>query len=397
MKIKFLRPLIAATGLVLTAAACSTATTSAASSPTAAGSTTASTSSGASATVGSAGYLTSVCPSTIKIQLGWYPQPDPYAMVFGLLAPGGTLNTSAASYTSSALADPDEKIEIDGGGPLVSYQQVSSLMYAHTDILLGDVSLDEAIAQSKKFPTVGVIAPFEKSPLGLMYNPSAVDLSSLQKVKASNTTVLSVAGETSIAALIGLGKLNKSQVDSSYDYSPARFVTANGDIAQQAFATEEPYAYENSSFWKKPVKVLLLADQGYPNYQNDFAVTPANLKRDAACLKRLVPLMQQSMVNYFKSPGATNTLISNLSTELKNSTPVTIGSENFADTVMRSEGLVANAPGTSAFGLFDASRVQDMIQIVTPVFKGSANFDAAVKPADLFTNEFVDPSIGFAK
>lgn len=398
MKTKTLGALTAATGLLLTVAACSTSASPAAGSPASAGATTASSSSpGASATVGSAGYLTSVCPSTIKIQLGWYPQPDPYAMVFGLLAPGGTLDTNAASYTGTALADPDQKIEIDGGGPLVSYQQVSSLLYAHPDILLGDVSLDEAISQSKKFPTIGVIAPFEKSPLGLMYNPSAVGLSSLQQVKDSNTTVLAVSGETSIAALVGLGKLSKSQVDSSYNYSPARFVAANGDIAQQAFATEEPYTYENSAFWKKPTKVLLLADQGYPNYQNDFAVTPANLQSKAACLKRLVPLMQQSMVDYFKSPNATNTLISDLSTRLKNPTPVTIGAENFADQVMRSQGLVANAPESSTFGLFDTSRVQDMVQIVSPVFKDSANFDPAVKPADLVTNEFLNPSIGFAK
>jgi hypothetical protein len=140
-----------------------------------------------------------------------------------------------------------------------------------------------------------------------------------------------------------------------------------------------------------------LANQGYPNYQNDFAVTPANLKSKAACLRRLVPLMQQSMVRYFKSPGSTNTLISKLSTELKNSTPVTIGSENFADRTMRAMGLVANAPGSSTFGTFSTSRVQRMIQILSPILKNSANFDPAVKPKSLFTNKFLDPKIGFAK
>jgi hypothetical protein len=209
--------------------------------------------------------------------------------------------------------------------------------------------------------------------------------------------VLAASGQTSIAALVGLGKLDQSQVDSSYKYSPAQFVAANGKIAQQAFATEEPYAYENSSFWKKPAKVLLLAEQGYPNYQNDFAVTPENLRSKAACLQRLVPLMQQSMVDYFKSPDAVNTLIAELSTKLKNPTPVTIGSEEFAADVMSSEGLVANAQGSSTFGLFDTSRVQNMVEIVSPVFQKTANFDPEVKPEALFTNKFLDPSIGFAK
>lgn len=381
MKIKHIHALAVAFGLVLATAGC--------------GGDSSASSATTSVTTGTAGSLTSVCPSTIKIQLGWYPQPDPYAMVFGLLAPGGKLDTKKASYTSTALADPDQKIEIIGGGPLVSYQQVSSLMYTDPDILLGDVSLDEAIAQAKKFPTTSVIAPFEKSPLGLMYNPDAVSLTSLQDVKDSRTTVLAASGQTSIAALVGLGKLDKSQVDSSYKYSPAQFVAANGKIAQQAFATQEPYAYEHSSFWKKPVDVLLLADQGYPNYQNDFAVTPQNLKSQAACLKRLVPLMQQSMLDYFESPDAVNAVIADLSTDLKNPTPVTIGSEEFAAETMRSEGLVGNAKGSSTFGLFDSARVQTMVETVTPVFTGTANFDPEVEPEALFTNEFLDPSIGF--
>jgi hypothetical protein len=87
-------------------------------------------------------------------------------------------------------------------------------------------------------------------------------------------------------------------------------------------------------------------------------------------------------------------VISDLSTKLKNPTPVTVGSEEFADKVMTSEGLVANAPGTSTYGTFVASRVQTLINTVTPVFKSSANFDSSVKPAALFDNSFLDPKIG---
>lgn len=380
---------VAALGLVLTTAGCGADSSS--------GNDDAGTADTTAAAGAAAGFLTDVCPETIKIQLGWYPQPDPYAMVYGLMAPDGKLDSEAASYTSTALADPEQKIEVIGGGPLVGYQQVSALLYTDSDILLGDVALDEAIAQSKTFPTVGVIAPFEKSPLGLMYNPDAVTLDSLQDVKDSGTTVLAASGQTSIAALVGLGELDEDQVDSSYTYSPAQFVAADGDIAQQAFATQEPYAYENSPFWNKPTEVLLLADQGYPNYQNALVATPENLEANADCLKRLVPLMQQSMVDYFASPDATNALIADLSDQLKNPTPVTVESEEYAHDVMSEDGLVANAAGTPTFGLYDAARVQDVIDVVSPVFEGSANFDPAVTPEALFTNDFLDPAIGFAQ
>ncbi|CAN5480292.1 nitrate ABC transporter substrate-binding protein [soil metagenome] len=401
MRITHLHTLTAGLALVLATAACGSDSSSdddagAPETTAASTDTTTGTSTGTDA-AGTAGYLTSVCPATIKIQLGWYPQPDPYAMVYGLLAPDGELDSEAASYTSSALADPDQKIEVIGGGPLVGYQQVSALLYTDSDILLGDVALDEAIAQSKTFPTVGVLAPFEKSPLGLMYNPDAVTLDSLEDVKESGTTVLAAAGQTSIAALVGLGKLDESQVDSSYTYSPAQFVAADGDIAQQAFATQEPYTYENAPFWGKATGVLLLADQGYPNYQNAMVVTPENLEANGACLERLVPLMQQSMVDYFASPDATDTLIADLSDQLKNPTPVTVESEQFAHDVMSEDGLVANSAGTSTFGLFDSTRVQDVIDVVSPVFEGSANFDPEVDPEALFTNDFLDPAIGFAQ
>lgn len=72
-------------------------------------------------------------------------------------------------------------------------------------------------------------------------------------------------------------------------------------------------------------------------------------------------------------------------------------SSAFADEVMRDRGLVANGSGTSTFGTFDGARVQEMIDIVTPVFDGTENFEPSITAGDLFTNEFIDESIGFAQ
>ena len=149
-------------------------------------------------TTGTAGYLSSVCPNPIKIQLQWYPQPDPYAMAFGLIA-DGELDTATSSFSGPALADPDQTIEIIGGGPLSGYQSTTSLMYANPDILLGDMNMDESIANSKTFPTVGVIGPFLKSPLALMFNPEVHDFETIQDIKEAGTTVLVTQSAVSVS------------------------------------------------------------------------------------------------------------------------------------------------------------------------------------------------------
>jgi hypothetical protein len=381
--------------LAVGAAACSSSSGSAGDSTSSAAVSTAAASTATSP--GTAGYLSSVCPKTIQIQLQWYPQPDPYAMVFGLIGSGGKLDSDSGSYSGSAAADPTETIQIDGGGPMVGYQQVYSLMYSDPNILLGDVSLDQAISAYKTFPTVSVIAPFQQTPLALMFNPKEENFKSLADVKASGVTVLTTKSATFAEVLVGLGLLTESQVDTSFDDSPARFVASNGKIAQQAYSTEDPYSYENASFWGKPVGVVAITNDEYPNYGNDFAVTPSNLKSKAACLKRLVPLMQTSMVSYMAKPGPINTLVSTLATEMKDPSQLTVGAANYATKVMESDGLVANEPNTATFGGFDMDRVQKMISITTPVFKNEANFDPSVTAADLATNQFIDPNIGFSQ
>ena len=71
----------------------------------------------------------------------------------------------------------------------------------------------------------------------------------------------------------------------------------------------------------------------------------------------------------------------------------TPGLASYAIDKMRSD-FVTNGPDKT-LGNFDTARVQRMIDIVGPIFTAQRQPPkASLKPEDIATNEFIDPSIG---
>jgi hypothetical protein len=54
-----------------------------------------------------------------------------------------------------------------------------------------------------------------------------------------------------------------------------------------------------------------------------------------------------------------------------------------------------NNGADQALGNFEVARIQRLIDIVNPILAGQrAELKAGLAPQDLYTNEFIDPSIG---
>ncbi len=84
---------------------------------------------------------------------------------------------------------------------------------------------------------------------------------------------------------------------------PQRFVS-DPKILQQGFATAEPYIYKNEiSQWGKDVGYQLLSELGYNIYPEPLAVRKADVTDKADCLKKLVPIMQQSQIDFLNAPS----------------------------------------------------------------------------------------------
>jgi hypothetical protein len=338
--------------------------------------------------------LQKACGSKIVIQTDWFPEPE-HAALYQLAGTAGTVDAKKGWYTGQ-IGKTGVKLEIRAGGPFTGFQQPISQMYQDPSITLGYVNSDEAIQLSKKLPTVAIVAPLEFSPQIVMWNPEKLNINKFQDIANSGSKVLVFEGGVWIDYLISRGWVNKSQVDTSYDGSPSRFVASDGAIVQQGFATSEPYQYRfDIKQYGKSVKFLLIKNSGYVPYAEPLAAKPDVLKAKRACFKLLVPLIQKAQVDYMAKPAPVNNKLVDIVTELKSFWVLTKGG-NAANTVaQRKLGIVQNGPNCT-LGDFNQKRMQQLINVLKPIYagKGLDTYDPNLKASQIGTNEFINPRIG---
>jgi hypothetical protein len=405
----------AATASVLALAACGSsssggaaATPSAAPSSAVAASPSDTASAGASASASAAGgsgavaagSLKGVCPDTVVIQTDWNPESE-HGALYQVVGANPTIDASKKTVTGPLMAgtvDTGVKVQVRAGGPAIGFQTVSAQMYLDKAITLGYVSTDEAVQLSASQPTTAVVATNEKSPFIIMWDPATYpDVKTIADLGSKNVKVMYFNGASYMEYLLGKGILKKSQVDGSYDGTPATFVSSRGKVAQQGFATAEPFIYENEvAAWKKPVAYQLVADTGFDIYPEALAIRTAEKAALSPCLKALVPIMQQAQVDYVKTPATANTLILDLVKKYNNGWVYSQGVADFSVKKQVELGVVGNGPD-STLGNFDEARVQGVIDILNPIFaKQGKPAKAGLKPTDVVDNEFIDPKIGLS-
>jgi isopenicillin N synthase-like dioxygenase len=248
------------------------------------------------------------------------------------------------------------RIEVRSGGPATGFELVSAQLYKDKDITLGQVNTDEAVRFSASQPTLAVAAPMEISPFMIMWDPQAYpQFNNIADIGQSDAKVFYVEGDTYMEYLIGSGALHRSQVDGSYDGSPANFVGQDGKAAQAGFATSEPYLYEHEiNGWRKPVKYALVNDTGYPFYPQALSIRPADKERLAPCLEKLVPIVQRAQIDFLKNPEKTNQFIIDTVKAYNTDWTYSEGLANYAIQKMREDFVNNGSDG--ALGNFERPR-----------------------------------------
>ena len=348
-----------------------------------------------STAVSAEGALKGVCPDTIVIQTDWFPEAD-HGMMYNLIGDDYKIDTEKKTV-SGTLTNHDGKsagvqIEVRTGGPAIGFNPVETTMYTDTSITIGYTSLDAAATSYKNAPTLSIVAPSEKNPQIIMWDPATYpDVKTIADLGKTDAKINVFAGAAYTAVLVGQGILKADQIDESYDGSPARFIAEGGKIAQQGFATAEPYSYKNEfKDWGKDVAYQTVHDAGFEVYTQPLGIRKAEKEKLAPCLKLFVPMVQQSIIDYDASPTRANKMIVDAVAQFKDFWVYGDGNAANGAAQMKALGIVGNGPDKTV-GNFDEARVQKAIDQMIAVKLAPAD----LKAADITTNEFIDPSIGF--
>ncbi|MDH4280066.1 MAG: hypothetical protein OEW83_18495 [Acidimicrobiia bacterium] len=333
------------------------------------------------------------CPNPLVIQTDSLPEPE-HGAVYNLIGEGGRFDSETGRFSGPSAADPALTIEIRAGGPFVDNRSPLDVMADDSDIFLGFVDTDEAVAGYVDHPSTAVVAPLDINPEIIMWDPDTYDIESWSDVKGTGAVLNHAADASYPEYLLATGMVIADQLDSGYDGSPDRFIAADGDILQQGSATRDPYLYENSfTEWGHPVSYLLLHDAGLELYRGALTILDERLDQAARwCLSALVPMIQRSIVDFQQDPTAANNVILDAADTLDGSSP--LGDEGAREAViqMGTLGIVGNG-GDTTVGNFDLDRVDEVILHLhdeMPTMAGPVGLSAD----ELVTNEFIDDDIG---
>jgi hypothetical protein len=352
------------------------------------------TASTADATGTDEGIDLSACPETIAIQTDWFPESE-HGALYHLIGGDYTIDTDKKAISGSLVVggqDTGVAVEVRAGGPAIASPTVAGEMYVDESLTLGYATTDGQILRYEEAPLLSVMAPLEKNPQIIYWDPETYpEIETLADLGEAGVTINVFGGGTFSDVFVAQGLWTEDQIDPSYDGSPGRFV-AEGDIAQQGFASAEPWIYENQvEEYGRALAFELLNDAGFPVYSQTLAIRPDDLETLRPCLTELIPAIQQATVDYYANPDETNALI--IETVEAYDTFWTYPPElaDFSVATQLELGLAGNGPD-STVGNMDEARIQEVIDALAAA---SMDFPADITPADIVTNEFIDESIGF--
>jgi NitT/TauT family transport system substrate-binding protein len=189
-------------------------------------------------------------------------------------------------------------VTIRMGGPQVNGLQLVAA--GQIDVAMGDgLQVLSAIEQS--VPLVAIAATFQKNPTVLIAHPGPQRIEDLK----GKPIAIGAASNTTFWPWLKQKYGFTDDQKRPYAFSVQPFL-ADRALAQQGFATSEPFSIEKAGV--KPA-VFLLADLGYPPYSEALIVTRATLDKRRDALVRFVRASAEGWKSYLANPAPGNALI----------------------------------------------------------------------------------------
>ena len=346
---------------------------------------------------GTATGLGEVCPSPLVVQTDWFPESE-HGALYHLIGDDYTVDTENQTVQGSMVLDGTDlgiEFQVRTGGPAIGFAPVSSYMYTDASIHLGYASTDAQTLQYADAPLISVVAPLEQNPQMIMWDPETYpNVNSIADLGREEITVNVFAGGVFPIIFAAQGIWTEGQVDPSYEGNPSRFVGDGGATAQQGFASSEVYTYQHLvEDWGKPVAFELLHDAGFQIYSQTIGVRPRDLETLGPCLEKIVPIIQQAVVSFDASPDRGNAIIVDAVLQYDSFWVYPPDLAEFSVNAQREYGLIGNGPD-STVGNMEEARYQGVLDAILATDL-AADVADGLTAGDLFTNEFIDESIGF--
>ncbi|MEN9802556.1 MAG: hypothetical protein RLZ37_1681, partial [Actinomycetota bacterium] len=217
------------------------------------------------------------------------------------------------------------------------------------------------------------------------------DVKTIADIGEAGITINAFGGASYLQVFIAEGVVSEEQVDESYDGSPARFIAEGGTIAQQGFASAEPYQYKNEfTEWGKDVAYQLIHDAGFEIYAAPLAIRAEEKDELSACLTKFVPLVQRAAIDFIDNGSRAVAIILDTVEKFDDFWVYGEGVANYSIATMKELGLVGNGPD-STLGNFDFDRANGALDKMRAA---GLDIPSDLTAEDLYTNEFIDMSIG---
>ena len=330
-----------------------------------------------------------VCPQKLVIQTDWFPELE-HGGTYQLIGPGGTISKDLVNY--SGPVQPQyavgglQEIEIN----TIKFDKANASVLLDGEADFAYITAADAIRDAAAVDMVMIAKTLDKDPQMVMWDPAQFDIQSPEDIAASGAPVLHFPGVGYIDYMIGKGYMNADQSDPSYDGSDAKFVATNGGVIQQGFATNEVFKYENEIAWKDgapaDVEFYTVEDLGFRNYPAAMTMMRSRMEELDACLRLLVPVMQQAWIDFLADP----TPITDKMIEINE---VHDGFWGLSESInaggialVESDGFAVNSPD-GTYCSFDEARMQELYDVVAPIY-AEQGVEIAASADAVYTNEY---------
>lgn len=335
------------------------------------------------------GAAEGLCPSTLRIQTDWFPELE-HGGTYQLIGTEGEISKDQVNYSGPVK----DKYKVDGLETIVintvNFDKSNSSILLDGEADMAYLNLSDVIGDSGAVDMVAIAKTLDKDPQMVMWDPTRFDIQEPADIAATGAPVLHFPGVAYIDYMLGSGFMTADQDDPSYDGSDSKFVSSNGGLIQQGFATNEVYKYENEIAWKDgapaDVSFFTVGDLGFDNYPAAITMLRENVERYRDCLTALVPKMQQAWIDFLEDPQPIMDKLIEIN-EVHDGFWTLSPELNAAGfDLLESGGFAVNSPDET-YCSFDPERVQELYDILAPIYDEQGTEIAASVDA-LYTNEF---------